>query len=427
MLVLCLLGVGSIFAQSTIKGDMNGDGKLTVADVTELVATINGKKGIEYLSLSDPYATDNTGLVGTWYLTKTSSITFNADGTTDYFDNSKYDFRPNLGFLNIYDNNGTPLKSLNVTALNSNFIVLQDGMFVTKYTSAQPVQLVTELTLNKTYLKIEPSSCAMLEAFVLPDYADNKKLEWTSSDPGVATVDENGNVLANAEGSVTITCHTTDGSDLYAYCAIDIVEKPGPNGHDYVDLGLVDKENNPIYWATCNIGADEPHRNGYYFAWGETEPKDRYEDDYSNYYDNTFEKYNYDNCILVPSDDAAQQNWGGAWRMPTSYELGQLTDECEWTWTSNYNSTGKAGYIVSGTKPGYTDKHIFLPAAGYRVNGATYYVTPLCYYWSSSTKRGTGTAQALFMGDDYDDNEPFYCLREQRRYLGFPVRAVFQY
>lgn len=77
MLVLCLLGVGSIFAQSTIKGDMNGDGKLTVADVTELVATINGKKGIEYLSLSDPYATDNTMLVGTWYLTKTSSITFN--------------------------------------------------------------------------------------------------------------------------------------------------------------------------------------------------------------------------------------------------------------------------------------------------------------------------------------------------------------
>ena len=41
-----------------------------------------------------------------------------------------------------------------------------------------------------------------------------------------------------------------------------------------VDLGL------SVKWANCNIGANNPHEYGDYFAWGETAPKSSY--DYSN-------------------------------------------------------------------------------------------------------------------------------------------------
>ena len=39
----------------------------------------------------------------------------------------------------------------------------------------------------------------------------------------------------------------------------------------YVDLGL------SVKWATCNLGAQKPEDYGYYFAWGETKPKESYD------------------------------------------------------------------------------------------------------------------------------------------------------
>ena len=44
------------------------------------------------------------------------------------------------------------------------------------------------------------------------------------------------------------------------------------NGHGYVDLDLPSKTK----WSTCNVGANSPEEYGYYLAWGETEPNNRY-------------------------------------------------------------------------------------------------------------------------------------------------------
>ena len=43
------------------------------------------------------------------------------------------------------------------------------------------------------------------------------------------------------------------------------VKQPTP-----IDLGL------SVLWADRNIGADSTTDYGYYFAWGETKPKDTY-------------------------------------------------------------------------------------------------------------------------------------------------------
>lgn len=193
--------------------------------------------------------------------------------------------------------------------------------------------------------------------------------------------------------------------------------------HEYVDLGL------SVKWATCNVGASKPEEYGDYFAWGETQPKDYYV--WSTYkwcngsYD-TQTKYctnssygTVDNkTVLEAADDAARANWGGSWRMPTPDELIELREQCTWTGTTQ---NGVYGYKVTSKKSGYTNKSIFLPAAGYRYYSSLDYAGSLGNYWSSS------------LSTDYPDRAwivhfcSSYVYRSiDSRYFGQSVRPVCQ-
>ncbi len=84
--------------------------------------------------------------------------------------------------------------------------------------SKDPV--VKTIRLPNSVQTVEVGKTLTLEAEVTPDNAKNKTLTWTSSDTKVATVDENGNVTALRSGTVTITAHTRDGSNLSAECKV---------------------------------------------------------------------------------------------------------------------------------------------------------------------------------------------------------------
>ena len=58
---------------------------------------------------------------------------------------------------------------------------------------------------------LEIGQSVNLKANVVPDYAKNRTLTYSSSDEKVATVDSNGNVMAKGEGSATITVTSPDG------------------------------------------------------------------------------------------------------------------------------------------------------------------------------------------------------------------------
>ena len=203
------------------------------------------------------------------------------------------------------------------------------------------------------------------------------------------------------------------------------IPDPNPNtgNHEYVDLGL------SVKWATCNVGASKPEEYGDYFAWGETQPKNTY--DWSTYkwcngsYD-TQTKYCTKNSYgtvdnktqLELSDDAARANWGGSWRMPTHEEQEELRTQCTWTWTTQ---NGVYGYKVTSKKSGYTNKSIFLPAAGYRYFSSLYLAGSNGYYWSSSLDTD-GPYGAYGLGFDSDD----VGWDDDSRYIGFTVRPVCQ-
>ncbi|WP_193767107.1 Ig-like domain-containing protein [Lysinibacillus parviboronicapiens] len=82
--------------------------------------------------------------------------------------------------------------------------------------------IVDSLKLNKETLDLTVGSSETLVATVTPDSA--KVIQWTSSDPEIASVDSNGNVIGKKAGKVTITAATTDGSNLSATAEVTVKE-----------------------------------------------------------------------------------------------------------------------------------------------------------------------------------------------------------
>lgn len=309
--------------------------------------------------------------------------------------------------------------------------------------SIRPVEGTKVYSVSLNYVKVAlyEGESVTLEASILPKTASDKTITWSSSNPEVAAVDQDGLVIAVKEGEASITVTTRDG-EKSAACKVTVKSKIPPEP-EAVDLGL------SVKWATFNIGARAPEEYGDYFAWGETEPyyengfisetmplwKAGKEAGYSwksykwcNGTEESITKYNSeDNKTELERgekdgetiDDVARALWGGEWRIPIEAEFRELTDpdNCEWTWTYE---NGVRGYRITSKIDGYTDKSIFLPdtdqweltyqKSGY--DGA--------FYWTSSLDREY--PQSSFNLFFYRNGISIY--RASRCY-GFSVRPVY--
>lgn len=78
----------------------------------------------------------------------------------------------------------------------------------------------TGIKMSKSVLSVKLGKKVSLKATVLPKTADFKTVTWTSSNPGVATVDEKGKVTAIAAGSAVITATTNAGQA--ATCTVTV-------------------------------------------------------------------------------------------------------------------------------------------------------------------------------------------------------------
>ena len=191
-------------------------------------------------------------------------------------------------------------------------------------------------------------------------------------------------------------------------------------------------EINGLKWAKMNIGANSETEAGYYFSWGgivgykyasskwvkasdNVDLSGGFSQSNAPYYDNTNSKYTKytgtsgdGKTILEFTDDAANANWGGSWRMPTMAEFDALASE-----TKVWDSTNK-GYTF-----GISPNTIFLPAAGYGDGTDLNYVGGSGYYWSSSLYTAyPNRAHGLCFYDGYASTSI------DDRFLGRSVRAL---
>ena len=208
-----------------------------------------------------------------------------------------------------------------------------------------------------------------------------------------------------------------------------------------VDLGL------SVLWANCNIGANvtdlknvDETEKGLMFTWGGTTGySSSSTSDGHNFVMSTdpharkqgtkwsWRDYKGEKLVLTADDDAAKQaeGWGSEWRMPTKLEYEELITNTTQTWQTNYKGSGVNGMLFTSTKPGFTDKSIFFPVAGYR--DGTSFVNRSCgYYWSSTVYTGNSyynawhlyfTSSSVSVVYGNSDDEPV-------RYNGLSVRAV---
>ena len=127
--------VASVSAQTIVKGDMNGDGELTITDAVKVVNVILGNAPKQAIDLDDTYRVDNALVVGTWYAPGVMWFDFNEDGTTTYPGGVTYEFMPVQGRLLIYDAEENPVKVLPLVKVKKEYLLAADyttGTF-TKY------------------------------------------------------------------------------------------------------------------------------------------------------------------------------------------------------------------------------------------------------------------------------------------------------
>ena len=85
--------------------------------------------------------------------------------------------------------------------------------------------LVNNVKLNKSSLRLDVFKEEKLNAIITPNNAYNKKINWVSSNPSIATVDSNGLVKGIKDGTVTITAKSSEGGKK-ATCKVTVRATP---------------------------------------------------------------------------------------------------------------------------------------------------------------------------------------------------------
>lgn len=186
---------------------------------------------------------------------------------------------------------------------------------------------------------------------------------------------------------------------------------------EMVDLGL------SVQWATFNLGATRPEQTGYYYAWGETEPKSEFSWANWKWCDGTADTINkygnppFDNRYnLDMEDDAAHVKLGGEWRMPNIAERDELFAKCTLT------PTTVNGVRVIQVTSKINGNSIYLPESGYYLD--TGFINDgYATFWTSSIFFAGSAGSGVIHAYSSDRAETLIWVTDF--FNGFPIRPVY--
>lgn len=141
-----------------------------------------------------------------------------------------------------------------------------------------------------------------------------------------------------------------------------------------VDLGLPSGKK----WATANVGATSPEESG----------------------------------VLLTFDQANVLKFDDGFHVPTSDDLQELYDHCDWEWTKE---NGVQGYRVTSKANG---NYIFFPCSGLGGGASWDFRGSDGLYWSASLLSASHGRLLLFLSGGVNPQDSGY------RFRGFAVRPV---
>lgn len=320
LLALCLLGVGSAFAQNDIAR----------GDVAAPTSTVSCSKAIRRVAASgNPYVVSNASIAGKW-MGAGATLIFNPAGTTNYKDGYTYEYLPAQCLVVFYNTSKAATECLEVVKLERRSLVLADMRHTKFYTYGERSFFAED---GSDYYEDANGSVYFQAEDGTYYYKSDDEHHFVDLGLPSGTLWATANVGASAP---------EDNGDCFAWGEVEF--KPG----------------RPYDWSTLKYCLDSD---------GNSFSKYVVNDSYGDI-DNKAE--------LAPEDDAASVNWGEGWRMPSEAQVSELLNYCTWTWTTK---NGKNGCEVKSKS---NNCSIFLPAAGYYDGYYRRYAGTEGLYWSRS-------------------------------------------
>jgi uncharacterized protein (TIGR02145 family) len=247
----------------------------------------------------------------------------------------------------------------------------------------------------------------------------------------IKSSDNNGAVVTAPQGNdtavtltLTCTCTFSGGTTVSGTKSIAVSVFAAPPVAQTVDLGLP----SGLLWCNINVGAASETGYGEYFSWGNVTghkftkgPK--FDDSYS--FDSTTYASTSGASISFTSQhknadysatsgyDAARENLGGSWRMPTATEFQELYGNTDNEWTTINGVKGR-----KFMKKSDHSVYVFFPAAGYSNGTSLSGRGSNGGYWSSSLRSADRGYFLDFI------SSLVYSQNDINRYYGYQVRAV---
>ncbi len=165
-----------------------------------------------------------------------------------------------------------------------------------------------------------------------------------------------------------------------------------------VDLGL------SVKWGSCNVGSLCTADKGLLYGWGDVSGEEMSE----SYY---LDGHSFPDNIAGTEYDIITHRFGKDWCLPTPDQWNELILCCNWKWIE---LPSISGYIITGS----TRQKVFLPCAGRRYGGKTYFSENYGYYWSAMVDK-SNKHQAVYCffdrcGRDAYSTAPYYVGRSIR-------------
>ncbi len=110
-------------------------------------------------------------------------------------------------------------------------------------------QKPTGMTLNETVMNLVAGKKGQLHATISPASANDKSVTWSSSDPSIVTVNEQGQVTALSRGSCIVTVTSSANPEISASAEVNVVQQVTAISFDSAKVSLNVRTSLQLGWT----------------------------------------------------------------------------------------------------------------------------------------------------------------------------------